>query len=301
VTPINTATDWAGRPIRLRGHLQQILITPDSQTAYVLDTGTGLVPIDLSTRQPRPEIKVRGAGGEAMTPSGKTIYVDASDGIVPINLSTGKALKPIVVPKSIVLGFGPVITPNGATLYYTVSVRASEHQPFHWGLLPVDTATNTALKPITEKNFGGLQLAFGGTTLYTGGNNSLLPVDTATNKPLKQIRLPSSSDSYILAGSPDGSTVYAADVNATFSKSWVVAINAATNTAGTPVSLGPSGSGPWIIGVAPDGGAYVGSYRGSPNGGPGTAGTVTVIPPGGGTVSKIIRIDGAPRLIVFAP
>jgi DNA-binding beta-propeller fold protein YncE len=304
VTAISTATDRAGRPIRLQGDLQQILITPNGQTAYVLEAGTGLAPIDLSTRRLLPEIKVRGAGGEAMLPSGKTIYVNASAGIVPVDLSTGKARKPIVSPESKDISFGPVITPNGATLYDETLIRASRHSPrVTWGLLPVNTATNTALKPITEKNFFGLQLAFGtgGTALYAASNNSLLPIDTATNKPLKEIRLPSSRDSYILAGSPDASTVYAADVTATGSKSWVVPINAATNTAGTPVSLGPSGWGPWIIGVAPDGGAYVGSYRGSPNGGPGTAGKVTVIPPGGGTVSKVIRIDGAPRQMVFAP
>jgi DNA-binding beta-propeller fold protein YncE len=42
VTPVSTATDGARRPIRLRGDLQQILITPDGQTAYVLDAGSGL-------------------------------------------------------------------------------------------------------------------------------------------------------------------------------------------------------------------------------------------------------------------
>ncbi len=254
--------------------------------------GTGLVPIDLSTRQPLPEIKVRGASREAMLPSGKTIYVNASDGIVPVDLSTGTPLKPIVSSTSMMLGLGPVISPNGARLYDITSIGAHHT----WGLLAVNTATNTALKPV--KNFVGLQLAFGagGATVYVAGFNSVLPIATATNKPLKQIRLPSSGASYGIASSPDESTVYAANQNATGSKSWVVPINAAT-ARGTPISLGPSW-GPFIIAVAPDGSVCVGSNRGSPHR---TVGTVAVIPPGSGTVSKVIRIDGAPLQIVVTP
>jgi hypothetical protein len=280
VTPISTATDRAGRPIRLRGDLQQILITPNGQTAYVLDAGTGLVPINLRTRRPLPEIKVRNAGlGEAMLPSGKTIYVNAGHGIVPVNLSTRTARKPIVLPKSTMLGYGPVISPTGTTLYDNVTepVAGPHHQHyFRPGLLAVNTAANTALKPIMVNNFGGLQLAFaaGGATLYWAGNTSVLPVRTATNKPLTQIRLPNSSDSYVIAGSPDASTIYAADQNATGSKSWVVPINAVTNTAGTPISLGPAGWTPWIV---------------------------AVVSPGSATAGPVIRTDGAPREIVFVP
>jgi len=301
VTPISTATDRAGRPIRLRGDLQQILITPNGRTAYVLDAGTGLIPINLSTHRPLPEIRVRGAGGAAMMPSGKTIYVTADGGIVPVDLSTGTALKPIVIPKLMMLNSGPVITPNGATMYYAFSSRANSHQPYHiFGVLPVSTATNTALRPITLRNFFGTQFAFAadGATLYTASNDAVQPVDTATNKPLKRIRLPSTSDSYIVAGSPDASTVYAADNNAKFTKSWVVPINAVTNTAGTPIKLRPAGWAPWIVAVAPDGSAYIGIVRDSPNGGPGM---VTVVSSAGATAGTVIRTGGAPREIVFAP
>jgi DNA-binding beta-propeller fold protein YncE len=300
VTPISTATDRAGRPIRLRGDLQQILITPDGQTAYVLDAGTGLVPISLSTRRLLPEIRVRNAGGEAMMPNGKTIYVPAGHGIVPVDLGTGTAPKPIALSKSTMLGLGPVISPNGATLYENFTGPAPHHRYFTAGLLGVNTAANTALKPIRVKNFAGLQLAYaaGGATLYWAGFNSVLAIDTATSKPLKRIFIPGTSDSYIIASSPDGSTVYAADQNATASKSWVVRINAATNTAGAPISLGPAGWAPWIMAVAPDGSVYVGSNRSGPNDGPGM---VTVIPPGSAKAGKRIRLNGAPREIVFAP
>jgi DNA-binding beta-propeller fold protein YncE len=300
ITPIRTATDEAGRPIRLRGDLQQILITPNGQTAYVLDGGTGLIPVNLSTRRLLPEIKVRDAGGAAMMPSGKTIYVTADRGIVPVDLSTGTALKPIAISKLMMLDSAPVITPNGATLYYDVAWRQAADRPFRPGLLPVSTVTNTALKLITMKNFGGFQLAFGagGATLYTAGNISVLPVETATNKPLKLINLPHSSDTYILSSNSDASAVYAADNNATFSKSWVVPINAATNTAGTPVSLGLAGWGPSIMAVAPDGSAWVGSDRISEYSGPGM---LTVISPGSKTAGKNIRLSGVPTEIVFVP
>lgn len=288
VTPISTATDRAGRPIRMPGDLRQILITPNGQTAYVLVGGTGLVPIDLSTGQPLPEIKVHGAGGEAMMPNGKTIYVDSGDEIVPVDLSTGKALNPITASKPEPLDIGPVITPDGTRLYSTSFARRSA-----WSLLPVNTATNRALKPIVPKNFvRGLQLAFGagGRTLYVAGVTSALPIDTQTSKPLKQIRLPWASDSYAIASSPDGSAVYAANQDPAGSKAWVVRINAATNTASTPISLGP-GWGPFIIAVAPDGSACVGS----------NPGTVTVIPSASATGGKHIRIHGAPEQIVIAP
>jgi len=300
ITPISTATDKAGRPIRLRGDLQQILITPNGQTAYVLDGGTGLIPVSLSTRRPLPEIRIRDAGGAAMLPSGNTIYVNANRGIVPVDLSTGTALKPIVISKLMMLNSGPVITPNGATLYYDVAWRQAADRPARPGLLPVSTVTNTALKLIAVKNFGGFQLAFGagGATLYTAGNISVLPVETATNKPLKQIKLPHSSETYILSGNSDASAVYAADNNATFSKSWVVPINSATNTAGAPVSLGLAGWAPSIMAVAPDGSAWVGSDRISEYSGPGM---LTVVSPGSATAGKAIHLDGVPTEIVFVP
>jgi hypothetical protein len=301
VTPISTATDRAGRPIRLRGDLLQILITPNGQTAYVVAAGTGLLPIDLSTGQPLREIKVRGAGSEAMMPNGKTIYVNGSDGIVPVDLAAGKALRPITVPRSVKLGYGPVISPNGSMLYDNADVPvASSHPrgPFRPALLPVNLTTRTALTPITVKNFGGLQLAFGagGTTVYWAGNNSAVPVETATNKPLKQIRLPSSSDSYIIGSSPDGRTVYATNQSAMFSKAWVVPINTATNTAGAPVNLDLPGWASWIIAAAPDGSVYVGSMGREP-----MSGMVTVIRSGSSTAGKHIRIHGTPEKIVFAP
>jgi DNA-binding beta-propeller fold protein YncE len=117
-----------------------------------------------------------------------------------------------------------------ATLYESFVGPAPHHRYFTSGLLGVNTAANTALKPIMVKNFAGLQLAYaaGGATLYWAGFNSVLAIDTATNKPLKRIFLPGTSDSYIIASSPDASTVYAADQNATASKSWVVRISAAT-------------------------------------------------------------------------
>jgi DNA-binding beta-propeller fold protein YncE len=146
------------------------------------------------------------------------------------------------------------------------------------------------------KNFSGLQLAFGagGGTLYVAGLNSALPIDTRTDKPLKPIGLPWSSDSYAIASSPDGSAVYAANQTPTWrghtGKAWVVRINAATNTASTPISLG-RGWGPFVIAVAPDGSACVGS----------NPGMVTIIPSSSAAVGKHIRIHGAPQLIVIAP
>jgi DNA-binding beta-propeller fold protein YncE len=304
VTPISTTTDRAGRPILLHGNLYRIMISPDGSTAYVLAVGSGLIPVDLSTGRPLREIRIDGASlVAAMAPDGKTIYVNGGHGIVPVDLATRRALNPIRIPKPGLLSFGAVVTPDGARLYDEVDinpVRQGNLPVYHWALLAVETATSKALKPIEPKHFAGLQLALGagGTTLYVAGNSAVLPIATRTGRQLPLIRLPSSGDSYQIASGPDGRTVYLTDQNAAATRSWVVRIATATNTASAPISLPGPGWSPWVIAVAPDGSAYVGSKS---FGGHGRSGLVTVIPSGSATAGTVIRTDGTPQKIVFAP
>ncbi len=139
VTPISTATNTPGKPIRLGSTPDAIAITPDGKTAYVGATGT-VIPISTATNTPGTPIRI-GAGipaeDIAFTPDGKTAYV-ANEGptgrVVPISTATGTPGKPILI------GVGAIIaiTPDGKTVY------AAAHNK----VVPISTVTNTPGKPI---------------------------------------------------------------------------------------------------------------------------------------------------------
>ena len=77
VTPIQTATNTAGKPIRV-GHFPfAIAITPDGETAYVANASSGTVtPIQTATNTAGTPIPV---GSDpiaiAITPDGETAYI----------------------------------------------------------------------------------------------------------------------------------------------------------------------------------------------------------------------------------
>src|SRR5580704_14470545 len=121
IIPISTATDRAGKPIKV-GSGDQIAITPDGKSAYVLNSDAGTVtPINTATNTAGRPIHIRrtrdfGPGFIAITPDGKTVYV-ANTGlntVTPISAATNTPGKPIRV------GPAPVwiaITPDGKTAY----------------------------------------------------------------------------------------------------------------------------------------------------------------------------------------
>ena len=81
--------------------------------------------------------------GIAITPNGTTAYVAeyGQDSVVPINLATNTAGKPISVGH---LPRGVAVTPNGAMVYVT-NIGATT-------VTPITTATNKAGKPIQVGN-----------------------------------------------------------------------------------------------------------------------------------------------------
>src|SRR5215467_12400616 len=75
VTPISTATNKAGPPIPVAGEPEQIAITPNGKTAYVITAGGGrdgrhtVTPITTATNKAGPPILAgRGASAIAITP-----------------------------------------------------------------------------------------------------------------------------------------------------------------------------------------------------------------------------------------
>jgi YVTN family beta-propeller protein len=117
VTPINTATDTPGTPIKFhvtaRGPFGQLAITPDGKTAYVT-TGETVTPINTATNTPGTPIHLAGLarhfggfwGQIVITPDGKTAYVltfgvlvigGVESSVTPINTATNTPGKPIHV------------------------------------------------------------------------------------------------------------------------------------------------------------------------------------------------------------
>ena len=116
VTPINTATDTLGTPLKFhvtaRGTFGQLAITPDGKTAYVT-TGSTVTPINTATNTPGTPIHLRPArsfgsfwGQIVITPDGETAYVltggylvigGVVSSLTPINTATNTPGTPIHV------------------------------------------------------------------------------------------------------------------------------------------------------------------------------------------------------------
>jgi YVTN family beta-propeller protein len=97
VTPINTATNRALKPIKVGNYASAIVITPDGKTVYV-GSGPGVTPFSTVTGKAGKSIRIRnGADMIAITPNGKTAYVlnPGASTVTPINAATNKASTPI--------------------------------------------------------------------------------------------------------------------------------------------------------------------------------------------------------------
>jgi DNA-binding beta-propeller fold protein YncE len=193
IMTINARTGAASRPITLPSGDAYSLstsfaITPDGHTAYLLN-------------QPVP--------GGPRSPA-------APGGVVPVNLVTGSVGTQIGVPGAQQL----VITPNGRTVYVLTQQAASRRGPQYYGphpVVPINTATNTALTPI-KVGAGGLAGSIAVSpdgkivyvsTFWVNHVSAVTPVSTASNTAMNPIpiRLAAYSGG-TLAIAPDGNTAY---------------------------------------------------------------------------------------------
>jgi len=291
VIPVNTATHAVGTPITVGSGPSAIAITPDASIAYVTNEGTtntspgSVTPIDLSTNTPGLAIPV-GSGPDAIaiTPNGLTAYVGNynDNTVTPIDLVTNTAGTPIpvgaaptsititpdgatayvglafssgirldlatnsIVPGSSPSGFSSAITPDGATLFAT-SPQNNEVNVFS-----IATSSGT---PVAALNFPrGIAVTPDGSTAYVAyrpfasNEPSLLPIPlanpVATGTPIPL----ASSSAEAVAITPDGSTAFVTDLTG----GTVVPVDLASGTAGTPISLGSSGTNPIAIAITPD-------------------------------------------------
>src|SRR5215467_12929543 len=96
VTPISTATNRPGKPIRLGFFPFRIAITSNGKTAYAT-SDSGLTPINTATNTPGKAIKGL-SGPIAITPDGTTVYAGSSNHTVtPVNTATNRPGKAITV------------------------------------------------------------------------------------------------------------------------------------------------------------------------------------------------------------
>ena len=248
VVPVMQRSDTAGRPIAIRGHVfdqgigEVAALGPSGRTLYVL-TLAGLTPVDVATSTAGRLIPVPcGQGcyglGMVLSPDGTTAWVEVgatsgkpgvTNGVVPVNLSTGKPGR--LIPLT---GVGFItITPDGRTVYVELGGGGRAK------VLPISTATGTALRPVTRKaaaagSINGIAMDPRGHTLYlcysshagvAAGQTSqvLVPVNTATRTAAAPI-LVRNFLGCAAAFSADGTTTYVGG------STGVVPIDTATGT-----------------------------------------------------------------------
>jgi len=229
-------------------------------------------------------------------------YVVADHAVIPVNLTTGVALRPI---RFAVHGgpAGQIMTPDGRTIYVVT---------YQGYVVPVSTVTRTAGPPIRigggpqgvlmspdghtayiiEPPYGveifnltlnqpagfirihdaqGFALTPNGKTLYVVNStgSAITPVETATLTLLPPIKTRSDANGFqYIAVAPDGKTIYATGqvnngVSLTGATSVLTPIRTATNTALPPLTVGHASYWAGPLSISPDSRtAYVPSRAG---------------------------------------
>ena len=319
VIPVTTATNTAGRPIKIDGGiLSAIAITPDAKTAYVMmQYGESrrprhygaVIPVATATNARGKPIKIGGFPASiAITPDGRTAYVAAFPTSPPASTAAqyghagrdrhqhaGKPIKISGIPAAI------AITPDGQTAY-VVSYSQSATT-----VTPITTATNTPGKPI---KIGG-----GASALRRSRSRSrrTARLPTSSAPPRGEQRSPRSrppptcragrsasavsavsSTVTAIAITPDGKTAYVADGN----HRTVIPVATATNAPGRPIKINGT---PVAIAVTPDGKtAYVATAAYITRSCPGCpVGTVIPVATGTNTPGKPINIGRVPKAIAI--
>jgi DNA-binding beta-propeller fold protein YncE len=250
VTPIDLRSGRTQQPIKLGlWGINAIAVAPDGRTAYVVEGGVAdaIIPIDLVTRTAGPAIHVAGTralgSAIAITPDGQMAYVDSlneyqeSPGsvtithtipgyVVPIDLTTKKALRPIALeplntgghivqsqepPCLTNCGFGETIggiaiAPNGRTAY--VSNTGTQTS----GVYPIDLTTERVGSEIATGGVAGpIAVLPNARTAYVAGNEFVTPVDLLSGSAGPSIRVVSQAELFSsMAITPDGHTLVVA-------------------------------------------------------------------------------------------
>lgn len=146
IEPVDLAAHEAARPITVPG-LLSVAIAPDGRAVYAA-SGNVLEMIELATGNVGRSIRLPmmlGVGTIAITADGRTAYVgnlkpeSPREGVVvPIDLATLRAQRPILVPSYPYSITDIAIAPDGRTAY--VAANSS--------VIPIDLQTRTVARPI---------------------------------------------------------------------------------------------------------------------------------------------------------
>jgi hypothetical protein len=212
ITPISLRTCTAGRVIATPQLLLYgpIAITPDGRTAYLAGTTeddngatgpSGFLRVDLTRGIAGKLLPTPAFDAAAVTPDGRTGYIAGGQSVVPVNLATGKAGKPIKVPG--LLGVGSIaISPDGHTAYVG---NVKPETPNAGVVVPVDLATGTAERPIHVPSYPvsiiDIAITADGRTAYVPNEASVIPVHLATGRAGKPIKMPDGG-AYFIAVTP---------------------------------------------------------------------------------------------------
>jgi DNA-binding beta-propeller fold protein YncE len=309
MTPVATATNTRGKPIKIGAIPAAIAITPDGKTAYVADLHPATVtPVATATNTAGKPIEIGGfPWAIAITPDGTTAYIAdlpaygrGRTAVVPVATATNTPGKPIKISDAVGLAAAIAITPDGKTAYVVTGTHRRTT------VTPIATTTNTPGKPI---NIGGrfpraaaIAITPDGKTAYvvsaSARRTTITPIATTTNTPGKPINIGGTgrrSAEAAIAITPDGKTAYITDGN----HHMVVPVATTTNTPGKPIKINGTAV---AIAITPDGktayvatSAYIaGSCPGCP------VGSVTPVATATGTPGKPINIGRIPKGIAFA-
>jgi YVTN family beta-propeller protein len=117
ISVIDVATDTVSATISARGRPYTLAITPDGTTLYVTNVGNNHVTrIDTASETSAPIPVGTETFGVALAPDGRTAYVSAPGGLIPIDTATNVPGTPIPIG-SLPEGIG--IVPDGSTAYVT--------------------------------------------------------------------------------------------------------------------------------------------------------------------------------------
>src|SRR6266487_4143615 len=225
VTPVNTVTRRAGKPIALQLPGQHdgagdVAVTPNGKKAYVVNGGDeaqSVTPITTAANK----------AGRAIPASvyqlGPVIALSEHT-LTPISTATGKPGKGTALPFA---AFGMAVTPNGRTVYVS-----------NWAggtVIPIRTATGAAGRPIKVGKLPyQIVITPNGMTAYVLniGSNSVTPIKTRTNKPQKAVKVPVTFGAgHMLALTPNGKTLLVLGVRT------VTPISTAHNHARKPIKI----------------------------------------------------------------
>jgi hyaluronoglucosaminidase len=238
---------------------------PDQAMGYVVCPNS-VTPVELATHTAEPPIPLPVEGTPALgsfavatAPDGRAAYVvtqttptrgTTHDVVIPIDLVTQRAGRPIVLP-----GAGSthavVVLHDGVTVLAAVGTT----------IVPVDSATRAVGTPLNlgvGHTVDGMALSPTSSMLYALVPDAVIPVDTATAKagvPIATgLGVSSESSPHGVVVSDDGSTVYVVGQGGSDFGGRLAPIATATGTVGTVTSFDQFGlADPAAVALTADG------------------------------------------------